>query len=40
MYKISFSFGNRKENAILTSVHFIKVENIIKKIIQIFGNQL
>ena len=31
---------NRKENAVLASVHFIRFENVIKKIIPIFGNQL
>ena len=36
MYKNSFSLENRKENAVLVSVHFINE----KKIILIFGNQL
>ena len=40
MYKKSFSLENRKENAVLASVHFIRFENVIKNIIPIFGNQL
>ena len=40
MYKHSFSLENIKENAVLASVHFIRFENVIKKIISIFGNQL
>ena len=40
MYKNSFSLESRKENAVLASVHFIRFENVIKKNIPIFGNQL
>ena len=39
MYKNSFSHENRKENAVLASVHFIRFENVIKHFIPIFGNQ-
>ena len=40
MYNNSFSLENRKENAVFASVHFIRFENVIKNLIQIFGNQL
>ena len=30
MYKNSFSLENRNENAVLASVHFIRLENVIK----------
>ena len=40
MYKNSFSLENRKQTAVLTSVHFIRLENVIKNCIPIFGNQL
>ena len=40
MYINSFSLGNRKENAVLASVHFIRLENVIKIFIPIFGKQL
>ena len=40
MCKNSFSLESRKENAVLASVHFIRFENVIKKFIPIFGNQL
>ena len=40
MYKHSFLLENRKENAVLVSVHFIRFENEINFFIQIFGNQL
>ena len=40
MYKNSFSLENRKENAVLASVHFIRFENAIKNFIPIFINQL
>ena len=40
MYKNSFSLENRKENAVLASVHFNRFENVIKIFIPIFVNQL
>ena len=40
MYKKSFSLENRKEYAVLASVHFIGFENVIKNFIPIFGNEL
>ena len=40
MYKNSFTFENRKENAVLATVHFIRFENAIKIFIPIFDNQL
>ena len=40
MYKNLFLLENRKENAVLASVHLIRFENVIKKFIPIFGNQL
>ena len=39
MYKNSFSLENRKENAILASVHYIRFKNVTKNI-SIFDNQL
>ena len=40
MYTNSFSLENRKENAVLASVHIIRFENVIKNVIPIFGNKL
>ena len=40
MHKISFSLENRKENAFLASVHFIRYENVIKNMYPNFRFQL